>query len=157
MNKDKDRTYSAIQKEVGDLIGEREDVPALMMDICELLAERIDYYDWVGFYLIDPENPGDLILGPYVGEHTDHTRIGFGKGICGQAVEREEAIIVPDVREQENYLSCNIHVRSEIVVLIRKEGVIVGEIDIDSHTLDSFAQDDQVLLEGIAELIGPRM
>jgi len=126
-----------------------------LLRICELLNEHVPYYDWVGFYLIDPEKEGELILGPYVGEPTDHTNISFGQGICGQAAEREETFVVQDVNQQDNYLSCSIKVKSEIVVPIFSGGKVVGEIDIDSHIIGPFTEKDSEFLEKVAVMVAP--
>ncbi len=122
-----------------------------LLAICQVLADKIDYYDWVGFYLVDPEKERELVLGPYVGEETDHTRIPFGKGICGQAAEREETFVIQDVSEQDNYLSCSIHVKSEIVLPIFKDGKVIGELDIDSHTKNPYTAEDSEYLETLCE------
>lgn len=123
--------------------------------ICKLLAEEIEVFDWVGFYLVDPEADRELVLGPYVGEETDHTRIPFGKGICGQAAESNETFVVQDVSKEDNYLACSIHVKAEIVVPVMKDGEFVAELDIDSHTKDSMTDEHQAILEEICERIAP--
>jgi L-methionine (R)-S-oxide reductase len=120
--------------------------------VCRLLKDSFSYYDWVGYYLLDPHAERQLVLGPYQGEPTEHVRIGFGQGICGQAAEQGHTWIVPDVRRESNYLSCSVHVRSEIVVPILKDGRVVGELDIDSCTLDAFGPADRSLLESAAEI-----
>lgn len=123
-----------------------------LQEICRLLSDKIEVFDWVGFYLVDPEADRELVLGPYVGEATDHTRIPFGKGICGQAAETNETFVVPDVSKADNYLSCSIHVKAEIVVPVKKEGEFVAELDIDSHTRDSITEEHQKMLEEICDL-----
>lgn len=123
-----------------------------LQEICRLLADKIEVFDWVGFYLVDPEADRELVLGPYVGEATDHTCIPFGKGICGQAAETNETFVVPDVSKADNYLSCSIHVKAEIVVPVKKEGEFVAELDIDSHTRDSITEEHQKMLEEICDL-----
>jgi L-methionine (R)-S-oxide reductase len=128
---------------------------AALQAVCALLAERVAHYDWVGYYLVDPASPRELFLGPYVGEPTDHGRIPFGRGICGQVAEKGEALVVQDVTAESNYLSCNLLVRSEIVVPVFREGRIVAEIDIDSHALAPFTEEDRALLERLAELTAP--
>jgi len=126
----------------------------VMQRIVELLSERIDYYNWVGFYLVDDEDKDLLVLGPYVGEPTEHERIKFGQGVCGQAASAKKAFIVGDVTKEENYLPCSPKTQSEIVVpIFDKKGNIIGEIDIDSHQKDAFDQDDKAFLEEVAKLI----
>ncbi|MFQ6092178.1 MAG: GAF domain-containing protein [bacterium] len=124
-----------------------------LMAICKLLRDNVSYYDWVGFYLVNRVKKRELILGPYVGEPTEHVRIPFGRGICGQTAERKETFVVQDVSEETNYLSCSSKVRSEIVVPIFKRGEIVGELDIDSHSISPFTEKDKDLLEKVCEMI----
>lgn len=122
--------------------------------ICELLDDEVEVFDWVGFYLVDPDADRELVLGPYVGEATDHTRIPFGKGICGQAADTEQTFVVQDVSEEDNYLACSIHVKAEIVVPILKNGKLVGELDIDSHTKNSITKEHRRMLEDICDMLG---
>lgn len=122
--------------------------------ICELLEGEIFYYNWVGFYLVDPEKENELVLGPFVGEPTEHVRIPFGAGICGQAAERKLTFVVQDVSKETNYLSCSPDVKSEIVVpVFDKKGEIVGELDIDSHYLEPFTSEDREFLEKVCEYV----
>lgn len=128
-----------------------------LLAVCDMLNSLVPYYDWVGFYFVDREKPDELVLGPYVGAPTEHVRIKFGKGICGQAAEKEETIVIQDVSQETNYLACSIDVRSEIVVPLFKNGTIVGELDIDSHYLAPFDREDRKLLEDIALEVGKRL
>lgn len=123
---------------------------ALLQELCDRLTSSIEGYDWVGFYLVDPGRPDTLVLGPFSGAPTEHVRIPFGSGICGQAAERLEVFTVNDVSTESNYLSCSPDVRSEIVLPIFVDGVLVGELDIDSHTPGLFAELDRAALETIA-------
>lgn len=122
--------------------------------LCDYLRQCIPAYDWVGFYLVVP---GErlLVLGPFAGEPTEHLRIEFGRGICGQAAERRETFVVDDVRNQSNYLSCSVKVRAEIVVPVYHGGEVVGEIDIDSHSVAPFTEHDRTLLEALAPVVAP--
>jgi len=124
-----------------------------LMNICRLLNEKVPHYNWVGFYLVDQAKNRELILGPYVGAPTDHTRIPFGKGICGQAAETGEVFVVDDVTRVSNYLSCSINVRSEIVLPIFRRGKIIGELDIDSHTPAAFTGHDRTFLNSVCEIV----
>ncbi len=135
-------------------LSRHEDAGGALQRICDYLKEKIDHYDWVGFYLA---NPADqlLLLGPFSGVPTEHMKIPYGRGICGQAADSTEAFVVPDVSGEPNYLSCNVATRAEIVVPVWHEGEFVGELDIDSHTTDPFTSDDEALLSEVAEICAP--
>ncbi|HHI03761.1 MAG TPA: GAF domain-containing protein [candidate division Zixibacteria bacterium] len=138
---------------IKNIVAGSEKSDAKLQEVCDLLRQSIPGYDWVGFYLVDPVNDGELILGPYAGEPTEHVRINFGQGICGQAAEKEETIIVDDVASESNYLSCNINVKSEIVLPIFKNNKIIGELDLDSHTTGRFDKKDREFLSKVIEII----
>jgi len=137
---------------VQQIMGGASDRDTKLQQICELLHREVEYYDWVGFYLTDHKTR-ELVLGPFVGEPTEHVRIPFGRGICGQAAERQETFTVQDVSREDNYLSCSPNVLSEIVVPILNEGRVLGELDIDSHSLSPFGSADLELLEGICDQV----
>lgn len=124
-----------------------------LQKICVLLDQEVSYYNWTGFYFKNGDKD-ELKLGPYVGAETDHTIIPYGKGICGQVAVSGETFEVPDVHAQDNYLSCSIHTKAEIVVPIFKNGENIGQIDIDSHSIDPFTEDDKEMLKWLCENIG---
>ncbi len=128
-----------------------------MEKICEILYENISYYNWVGFYLVDERQTNELVLGPFKGEPTEHVRIPFGKGICGQAAATGMTFVVQDVSKETNYLSCSPKVKSEIVVPIRKDERILGELDIDSHLLRPFDEADEMFLNKICEKLSKKV
>lgn len=146
-------TFEELKSKVIDILKHanvlREDK---LLQVCHLLRDNIDYYDWVGFYFRNGEKE-ELILGPYAGEPTDHTVIPFGKGICGQVAVSNETFVVPDVTAQDNYIACSLTVKSEIVVPLFVEGKNIGQIDIDSEVLDAFTDLDQRFLEEVNVLI----
>jgi len=117
-----------------------------LLQVCHLLEQNIDYYDWVGFYFRNGDKE-ELILGPYAGDETDHTVIPFGRGICGQVAVSGKNFVVPDVQAQDNYIACSINVRSEIVVPLFVNGENIGQIDIDSNVPDAFTDLDERFLE----------
>lgn len=126
-----------------------------LLQVCQLLRDSVDYYNWVGFYFRNGQKE-ELLLGPYVGAPTDHTVIPFGKGICGQVAVSNENFVVPDVQAQDNYIACSFTVKSEIVVPLFVNGENIGQIDIDSHVLNPFTEADERFLEfvnqGIAKI-----
>ncbi|MFX1485828.1 MAG: GAF domain-containing protein [Promethearchaeota archaeon] len=152
MNEKKSLFKILIQKTVGILNDERGENRKLK-EICRLLKDNVTYYDWVGFYSVDRKGEKELVLGPFEGEPTEHVRIPFGKGICGQAADTEKTYIVQNVKKESNYLSCSPKVKSEIVVPISRGGRVVGEIDVDSHTLSPFTEEDREFLEKISSLV----
>lgn len=145
----KEKLFDELVNGCRKLIASKSAREEVLQGICQLLADKVDYFDWVGFYLVDPERERQLLLGPYVGAHTDHDRIAFGQGICGQAADTEETFVIQDVRKEDNYLACSLDVRSEIVVPIFAKGKVVGELDIDSHRLAPFDDTDRNYLERI--------
>lgn len=123
-----------------------------LLAICQLLHDAVDYYNWVGFYFANHKTQ-TLHLGPYVGAPTDHTIIPFGKGICGQVALSNCNFVVPDVAAQDNYIACSLTVKSEIVVPLFVNGINMGQIDIDSHVLNPFTENDELFLEFVNEQI----
>lgn len=121
--------------------------------ICNTLHNRIEVFDWVGFYIASTTEDEMLELGPFTGEKTDHTKIPFGTGICGQAADTKETFVVQDVSEASNYLACSIHVKSEIVVPVMKNGTFVAELDIDSHTKNAITDEIRELCEAVCEQV----
>ena len=117
-----------------------------LQQICELLKENVSYYNWVGFYFKNGDK-NELKLGSYAGQPTDHTIIPFGKGICGQVALSNQNFVVPDVTAQDNYIACSITVKAEIVVPLFINGENMGQIDIDSNTIDPFTAEDERFLE----------
>jgi len=139
-----------ILSEINEIIRNSESRDTTLLETAQLLAARVPHYDWVGFYLVD-ETGNHLVLGPYVGDPTDHSRIAFGSGICGQVALSQKSRIIQDVSLENNYLSCSANVQSEVVFPIQKDGVFVAELDIDSHALAPFTRLDTLLLEAVCQ------
>lgn len=128
----------------------------LQKSLVQWLDQEVSYYNWTGFYFMNDVKQ-QLEIGPYVGAYTDHTVIPYGRGICGQVAVSGKTFEVPDVHAQDNYLACSLATKSEIVVPIYKEENLVGQIDIDSHELDPFTQEDHDLLEAVANFVAQRL
>ena len=95
----------------------------------------------------------ELVLEAHAGRNTDHTRIPVGQGVCGTAVATGEDQNVPDVRAISNYIACNTWTRSELVVLIRRGAMILGQIDVDSDVPDPFTADEEAAVRRVADAI----
>ena len=140
-------TFEDLKPKVTAITSNQEvSVTDRMHEVCQLLKDNIDYYDWVGFYFRNGDKE-ELKLRTYVGAPTDHKIIPFGKGICGQVAVSNENFVVPDVQAQDNYIACSISVKSEIVIPLFKNGENIGQIDIDSDTPDPFTEKDERFLE----------
>ena len=135
---------------IRNLISSTSDPTSLLAETVTLLRRERPHYNWVGVYLLQGE---ELVLGPYVGKPTVHTRIPLNQGICGAAASTGQTLIVDDVNADPRYLACSLETRSEIVVPIQYEGCILGEIDIDSDQPAAFTPDDRDLLEAVAALL----
>jgi len=114
----------------------------------QAMANAFPHYQWIGIYWLHGDT---LILGPFVGAATEHDRIPVGRGVCGTAVAEGKNQVVVDVRSLKNYLACSVETRSEIVVLLRRVGQIVGQIDADGHEVGAFDASDEALLSRVAQ------
>jgi L-methionine (R)-S-oxide reductase len=130
------------------------DARTMMDGVVDVLKDRVPHYTWVGIYLLEGN---ELVLGPYRGKPSPHTRIPLGRGICGAAATEKATIIVDDVNADPRYLACSIETRSEIVVPIMRGDDVLGEIDIDSDRAAAFTDADRELLERVAARIAPRI
>ncbi len=145
--------YTLLESKIVELLSSKQVLAEKLATTCVLLDRFLPHYHWTGFYLADSAQE-KLFLGPYVGEVTDHTVISFGHGICGQAAGTKETYLIDDVCTQDNYLSCNIHVKSEIVVpILGDDAYVYAEIDIDSHKIAAFTQEDSTFLNKIAQFL----
>jgi GAF domain-containing protein len=145
---------TAVESQVLHAIDEARSGDAALERAVEALKEAVPAYTWVGIYLLEGD---ELVLGPFVGKPSPHTRIPLGQGICGAAATAGETIIVDDVNADPRYLACSIETRSEIVVPILYEGRVLGEIDIDSDAPAAFGTVDRELLETVAERLARRL
>lgn len=147
-----------IARELDQMAADAPSAEDLMTYIVGRLKEYLPKYNWVGFYMIEkPVSPADqpmLVLGPYVGAITPHTRIPLNQGICGAAASSGHTVIVDNVNKDPRYLACSLETKSEIVVPVFVRGEVVGELDIDSHTPAAFTSEDRYLCEHCARLVG---
>ena len=143
---------SELKKSINHIFENSTQVETILQNICNLLKQEIEYYDWVGFYFKNGDK-NELKLAQFAGEPTEHTIIPFGKGICGQVAVSNQNFVVQDVASQDNYISCGWKVKSEIVIPIFVNNINVGQIDIDSHTVNPFTKNDEILLEFVCKKV----
>ncbi len=149
-----ENSFAQILSEVSTFAEAANDLAALQNFIVEIIPQRLPYYNWTGFYMLDPDDSETLVLGSFHGAPTEHVRIPVSQGICGAAVAQNDTVIVDDVHSDPRYLACSVETSSEIVVPIRANDVVVGEIDIDSHDLAAFSTRDREFLEECAAIVG---
>lgn len=125
-----------------------------MRTVVAYLKAALRHYTWVGIYLLVGN---ELVLGPYEGKPSPHTRIPLGRGICGAAATERATIVVDDVNSDPRYLACSIETQSEIVVPIVRDGAVLGEIDVDSDIRAAFGQQDRDLLEVVAAILSEKL
>jgi L-methionine (R)-S-oxide reductase len=140
-------TYDDILRSVTLNIDQAPSHHEAMLQTVNVLKNQIPDYSWVGIYLMEGN---ELVLGPFLGKPSPHTRIPLDQGICGAAAAHKQTIIVDDVDADPRYLACSLETRSEIVVPILRGSEVLGEIDIDSDKKAAFGPADQELLESVA-------
>ena len=146
--------YASLPEDVRRTVAEAADAPDAMTRTVTLLASRVPHYTWVGVYLLEGD---ELVLGPFVGAPSPHTRIPLGRGICGAAAAERATIIVDDVHRDARYLACSLATQSEIVVPILRGSRVLGEIDIDSDARAAFGDADRQMLEAVATILSERL
>jgi L-methionine (R)-S-oxide reductase len=126
---------------------------SLMEHITKRLHEKMTRYNWVGFYLVDPADPGFLIVGPYSGSFTPNVRIPLNTGLCGAAATSGQVVVVRDVTLDPRYLAGSHMVKSEIVIPIFVDKKLHGELDIESYFTDTFNKTEQDFSEACAKVL----
>ena len=125
-----------------------------LKNLCRFLSNNVDYYNWVGFYLVDPGDPGVLVVGPFVGSFTPNARIPLDTGLCGAAATSAKTVVVEDVSKDPRYLSGSSTVKSEIVVPIFALNKLAAALDVESYFVGTFNQAEQEFVEDCAALVG---
>jgi len=124
-----------------------------MERIAKRLHEKMTRYNWVGFYLVDPADPGYLVVGPFAGSFTPNSRIPLNTGLCGAAATSGQVVVVQDVSTDPRYLPGSSMVKSEIVVPIYVKKKFAAELDIESYFADSFPMSEQEFVEACANVV----
>lgn len=151
---DKQSRYRELLSQI-EVFANTDDNPISVLSNCAAVMKVVfqKEYFWVGFYIVDGD---ELILGPFQGTPAC-TRIKFGRGVCGIAWKEGRSLVVEDVEEFPGHIACSSLSKSEIVVPLFSDGVVIGEIDIDSTELATFDDVDREYLEKAAEKIAPFM
>jgi GAF domain-containing protein len=148
---DKAARYTEVADEIASVLDGEPDRIARMATVAAMLANAFPAYFWTGFYLVDPEKPDELVVGPYQGT-LGCLRIGLGKGVCGTAAATRKTQIVPDVHAFPGHIACDSRSNSEIVVPVAgRDGRLIGVFDVDSTEYAAFDATDAEWLERILE------
>ena len=147
-------TQQAVLAEIDKALSSERDPTRVMEQVVAVLKREMPAYTWVGIYLLEGN---ELVLGPFLGKPSPHTRIPLGRGICGAAATEKQTIIVDDVNADPRYLACSLETRSEIVVPILSGAQVLGEIDIDSDRAAAFGAPDKSLLEAVASRLATNL
>ncbi|MEQ8581178.1 MAG: GAF domain-containing protein [Marinoscillum sp.] len=139
---DKREKYASLIPQIESLIADEEDRIANLANIAAALKYGMNFF-WVGFYMVKDTQ---LVLAPFQGPIAC-TRINKGKGVCGQSWATGKTLIVPDVDQFPGHIACSSDSKSEIVVPVIKDGVVIGVLDVDSDSLGAFDEVDQEYLE----------
>ena len=142
-------TYARAEADIRAAIRAGGALDDLYQMVCDRLNASLPTYTWVGVYIVEG---AELALRGWRGPApTEHVRIPLDQGICGWAASTGETVIVDDVEQDERYLQCFLNTKSEIVVPIKRSGVVYGEIDVDGDLIGAFGERDRRLLEAICD------
>ncbi len=148
------KQLESLTTEIAQTVAASPNRQSAMKQAVAALKAAVPHYSWVGIYLLEGD---ELVLGPFLGKPSPHTRIPLNRGICGAAASQKQTIIVDDVNSDSRYLACSLETKSEIVVPIMRGATVLGEIDIDSDQPAAFGESDRALLEAVAAAIGTRL
>ncbi|MFN3522100.1 MAG: GAF domain-containing protein [Phenylobacterium sp.] len=141
--------YAAVAEEIAAVLDGEPNVTARMATVASMLANSFDHYFWTGFYVVDPERPNELVVGPYQGT-LGCQRIAFGRGVCGTAAQTGRTQLVADVHAFPGHIACDSRSQSEIVVPVHgPDGRLIAVFDVDSAEPAAFDAVDQAWLERI--------
>lgn len=146
-----DRTarYDALSDEIIAVVAGEPNRVARMATVTSMLAQAFDHFFWTGFYVVDPEKPDELVIGPYQGT-LGCLRIAIGRGVCGAAAARQQTVVVDDVHSFPDHIACDSRSMSEIVVpVFDRAARLIGVLDVDSTQAAAFDSLDAEKLEGI--------
>lgn len=144
----KEERYALLYEQIKSLLAGETDPIARMANVAAMIHFTFRFF-WTGFYRVVGE---ELVLGPFQGPLAC-MRIGYGRGVCGAAWKEGHTLVVPDVEQFPGHIACSSLSRSEVVVPIVRDGVILGVLDIDSEELSTFDEVDRVWLEKIVALL----
>ncbi len=150
---DKVALYTQVQKELLSILEGEENLTARMATVACLLAQAFPGNIWTGFYVVDPDTPQELVVGPYQGT-LGCLRIPFGKGVCGTAAATGQTQLVVNVHDFPGHIACDSRSVSEIVVPVtNKAGELIAVLDIDHPEAGQFDERDADALWALVKVV----
>jgi len=146
--------HEELLQEFQDFAKSAPTAQSVMERISQRLHEKMARYNWVGFYLVDPADPGMLLVGPFVGSFTPNARIPLNKGLCGAAARSGQTVVVHDVSTDPRYLAGSTMGKGEIVVPIFIKNQLAAELDIESYFSSTFTEPEKEFVEACATVVG---
>lgn len=146
---DKPGFYRELLAQAQGLLRGERDAIANAANLSALIYDAVPDLNWAGFYFL--KSAGELVLGPFQGK-VACVRIPVGKGVCGSAVAERRSHLVPDVHAFPEHIACDAASRSEVVVPLQRDGVILGVLDLDSPLPGRFTGEDLAGFEALAAL-----
>lgn len=141
--------YAAVAGEIAAVLDGEPNLTARMATVASMLASSFEDYFWTGFYVVDPDKPDELVVGPYQGT-LGCLRIAFGRGVCGTAARTRQTQVVEDVHAFPGHIACDSRSASEIVVpVVDAQGRLIAVFDVDSERPAAFDAVDAEWLERI--------
>ena len=151
--KDRAERYAQLLQEIAAVLAGEPNLTARMATVASMLANSFEHYFWTGFYVVDPQKPDELVVGPYQGT-LGCLRIAFGRGVCGAAALTGQTQLVADVHAFPGHIACDGRSQSEIVVPVRDAaGRLIAVFDVDSDRPAAFNAVDQSGLEAILAMV----
>ncbi len=152
---DKAERYLELEEEIAAVLEGEPNRVARMATVASMLADGFPAFFWTGFYVVDPDKPAELVVGPYQGT-LGCLRIPFGRGVCGTAARERQTQIVADVHSFPGHIACDSRSASEIVVpVFGPGGELIAVFDVDATETSAFdAVDAQALERLMARVFG---
>ncbi|MPM80807.1 Free methionine-R-sulfoxide reductase [bioreactor metagenome] len=144
--------YNRIATQLGELTAKSPSAVSAMATVAAVLFNKLPHFSWCGFYYLCD---GELIAGPYQGPVACQV-LRKHTGVCWAAIDRNQSMLVPDVEKFPGHIACDSRTKSEVVIPVHDvNGNVVAVLDVDSHSLNAFDEEDLAGLQTIVKLIEP--
>jgi L-methionine (R)-S-oxide reductase len=141
--------YRDLAEQLDALLTGETDATANAANAAAAIYHTLPRLNWAGFYFLRDDT---LVVGPFQGRPAC-VRIAIGDGVCGTAARDRRSILVPDVDAFPGHIACDTASRSELVIPLIRDGVLLGVLDLDSPDLARFDAEDQTGCEALAAIV----